>query len=95
MEKFFACDSSCPTFKKIWSDPLNVMTQMIAGDNSVKILTIPYLKMLTQAEWSTFNKCWQKEENYHFIEAKGSRICYFINNGAAFLNKHKHQAFGM
>ena len=67
----------------------------ISRENEVKMLNITQLKMHAQAEWNSFKKHLQKEANYHCIEANGNRFYQIIHDGAALLNKHKHQAFGM
>ena len=50
----------CPTFNIIQSGVFSMMMHTIVGENEVKMLTIPQLKMCIQAEWNTFKKLSQK-----------------------------------
>ena len=95
MTHFFACDSSCPSFNIFRSDPFIQLTHVMDGDNEVKILTIPHLKMYVDIEQNTFKKRLRKEANGNCIEAKENIFFQFIHDGATLLNKYECQAFGM
>ena len=45
MAHLFACDSSNPSFNIFRSDLFSKLTQTISGENEVKTLKIPHLKM--------------------------------------------------
>mgnify|MGYP001184610924 CR=1 FL=1 len=65
-------------FKKLtWLDIVGDST--IAGENELKMLTIPHLKKYIQAEWDTFKKYLQQELKDHHIEAKGSQFCQLVS----------------
>ena len=45
-----------PRVWDFWSDPFIQMLDTIAGDNEVKMLTVPHLDKYVQAEWNYFKK---------------------------------------
>ena len=54
---------------------------VVVGEQSIRTLTMPYLKMFVNAEWNTFIKFVQKEVYNHHVEAIFNQICQFFHDG--------------
>ena len=59
------------------------MTHTVVGENKIRTLTIPHVKMFINAEWNAFVKFIQKESHGHHAEASFNEFCQFINDSCA------------
>ena len=81
MNNFFLYCGSYLPFEIFRSNPLVQMIHSASGENDIRALTMPNLKKLINAEWSTYVKFIQKESYDHHVENIFNEFCQFINDG--------------
>ena len=68
---------------------------VVAGQNELKLLTTPHVKIHLNAENNAFTKAARKVVLGHNEEVSLNQFSQFTHNSATLLNKDKHHDFGM
>ena len=95
MDHFFIFSSSHPPFSAFRDEIFLQTMNGGAGENELKPLTIPHLKICLNSECNTFKEATHKAVIDHYEEASLNQFFQFAHDGATLLNKDKCQDFGM
>ena len=95
MANYFIFLSSYPPFNASRDESFLKMMYSVAGENDLKSLKIPQLKMCLNDEHNLLNKETRQEVLDHYEDANENSFCQFAHYSATLLKKDKYQAFGI